>query len=361
MTVRTKDTLQHAVPYKQGQSRIDGIDQVIKLSSNELPFPPSPRAIEAFHAVAGELTRYPDGAQGALRAALAARHGIDAKNIFAGNGSEEAIGLILRTLLSSGDEMVVSANSFIMAGIYARSVGAEIVRAPEISHRVDVEALLAAVTARTRVVYFCSPNNPTGTYSTRVEVAHLLRNLPSDILVLLDGAYAEFVDADDYEDGFAHFSPAGRLALTRTFSKAYGLAALRIGWAAVPDSVADAVARLRTPFNVNSAALAAARAALADQEYLRSCVARVNAIRDRFTGDLQSLGLCVVPGKANFVLIDFSGTLQDPADLDQALQKAGILGRPAGGQAREFRISIGTEEEMARTFKVIRDWVQRAP
>ena len=243
MSIKPKETVLKLAPYQQGQSMIDGVDRVIKLSANELPFPPSPKAVAAFHAIEGDLGRYPDGSQSALRSALAKVNNLPEANIFAGNGSEEAIGLIIRTMLSAGDEIVISENSFMMAEIYARSVGAKSVTCAETDFSVDVKAVAAAVTDKTKLVYICTPNNPTGTYTTAADLKWLEAQLPKDVLFLIDAAYAEFVDRDDYDSGLSMFEPNGRVAVTRTFSKAYGLAAQRIGWAVAPDRVVNAVAR----------------------------------------------------------------------------------------------------------------------
>ncbi|MCY3876284.1 MAG: histidinol-phosphate transaminase [Rhodobacteraceae bacterium] len=357
MTPGVKPALAHVSPYRQGKATITRIGRVIKLSSNESPYPPSPTAVAAFHRTEPELGRYPDGSQAGIRQALATVHGIPARNIFAGNGSEEAIGLVIRSMMSTGDEMVTSRNSFIMADIHARSVGAEIVRCDETRHRVDVGEILSAVTDRTRIVYVCSPNNPTGTYTTACELRRLDAELPAGVLLIVDAAYGEFVDAGDYDTGQALFSPGGRIVVTRTFSKAYALASLRIGWALAPDGVIDSVNRLRTPFNTNQAALNAAVAAVQDQEYLERVVERVRRTREHFIASLRELGLSVVSSQANFVLLTFPGGGNQAEDLDAALQASGILGRPAAAGANEFRISIGTEEEMSLALAAIRDWV----
>ena len=358
MSIGTKSSLSNVKPYKQGISGIEGVDRPIKLSSNELPYPPSPEAIAAFHSTEPMLSRYPDGAQTDLRNVLAKLHNVPSANIFAGNGSEEAIGLIVRAVLSAGENVVISQNSFLMTEIYARSVGGEVIKCVERNYRVDVDAMLAAITARTRIVYVCSPNNPTGTYTTAEELKRLRAGLPDSVLLIIDAAYAEFVEAPDYDSGLSLFTPGGNVAVTGTFSKAYGLAALRIGYAIAPDGVVDAVSRLRTPFNANSAAMAAASAAAQDQAYLSQTVAKICATRDWFSGELRELGLNVVPSQANFVLIDFDDGGHKASALDQALQDAGILGRPASGMASEYRISIGTDEEMRRTLEVIRDWLE---
>ena len=358
MQPKTKDTLKNIAPYKQGQGSIAGKNRVIKLSANELPYPPSPAALEAFHNTEPSLGRYPDGSQAALRNAIALQFSVPTENIFAGNGSEEAIGLVIRAILSNDEQMVISENSFIMAEIYARSVGGDIVKCVEKAHRVDVDAMLAAVTDKTRIVYLCSPNNPTGTYNTIEEITRLEARLPEGVLLILDAAYAEFVTADDYDCGIRTlFDPDGRVVVTHTFSKAHGLAALRIGWAAAPTSVVQAVSRIRTPFNANSAALRAAEAAIFDQVHLGENVARINATRERFRAALTALGISVVQSQTNFILLTFDGDGDEAHDLDRALQDAGILGRPVTSDANEFRISIGSDEEIDLTLQVITAWV----
>ena len=355
--VSGNQTLADIVPYRQGRHGPAGAEKVIRLSANELPYPPSPSAVAAFHGTGQSLGRYPDGTQADLRRVLADVHGVPEKNIFAGNGSEEAIGLVIRAALTAGDAMVVNENSFVMAEIHARSVGAEIVKCVETDHRPDVDAMLAAVTERTRIVYICTPGNSSGTYATRDELRRLEAGLPENVLLLVDAAYAEFVDASDYGTGQSLFSAQGRVVMTRTFSKAYGLAALRIGWALAPDDVIDAVTRLRTPFNTNAAALNAAAAAALDQDYLKRTVARINATRNSFSASLRKIGLNVVPSQANFVLVTFPAGGNEAVMLDAALHAAGILGRPTEGDANEFRISIGTDEEMDLALEAIQDWV----
>jgi len=355
-----KESLKDIKPYKQGESSIAGKKRVIKLSSNELPYPPSAAAIEAFQNTELTLGRYPDGGQSELRAAIAAIHHVPAENVFAGNGSEEAIGLVIRAVLTAGEEIVISENSFIMAEIYARGVGGEIITCAERDYRVDVDAMITAVTNKTRIVYLCTPNNPTGTYSTIEEITRLAAALPEHVVLILDAAYAEFVDAQDYDCGLSSlFDPLGRVIVTHTFSKAYGLAAQRIGWAAVPNGVMDAVSRIRTPFNTNTAGLNAATAAIWDQSTLYKNVARIIKTRGRFTLALTDLGINVVPSQTNFVLLTFKEGGDEARHLDSVLQEAGILGRPVSGGTNEFRISIGTDDEISKTLEVITNWVRK--
>lgn len=357
MSIQTKSAIKDVAPYQQGQSEIEGVLDPIKLSANELPYPPSPDAVEALKNAPLTIGRYPDGSQRELREAIAAKYEIDAANIFAGNGSEEAIGLIVRAVLGIGDNIVVSENSFIMTEIYARSCGANVSKVPEQNYRIDVDAVLTTADKKTKIVYLCSPNNPTGTYLTKAEIKRLDVELPENVLLILDAAYSEFVTADDYDCGIKTlFDPNGRVAVTHTFSKAYGLAGQRIGWAAVPTNVADAVSRLRTPFNTNAPALAAATAAIGDQDYLKKTTDQIVETREWFRAQMKQLGIQTVPSQANFLLLVFPQGGTQARTLDAALQSNGIIARPVTGSRNELRFSIGTREEMELAKDVVAKW-----
>ena len=358
MSVGATPSLSGVKPYRQGKSAIAGRGRIVKLSSNELPYPPSPRAVSAFREAEHSLNRYPDGSQAALRRAIASVHGVPEKNVFAGNGSDEAIALLIRAVLAAGETMVTSENNFKMAEIYARSAGAKIVEIPEVRHRIDVGKVQAAAAGDARIVYICTPNNASGTYTTDRELRSLERGLRPGTLLIVDAAYAEFADAPDYASGLELFSPAGKVAVTRTFSKAYGLAAQRIGWALAPDSVIEAVSRIRSPFNTNDAALRAAEAAVGDQDYLRRTADRVRATRNDFADKLLGLGLDVLPSQANFVMLSFPRGGCEAESLDAWLQGNGILGRPVRGGANDFRITVGTDGEMEAAFEAIVEWVE---
>ncbi len=218
-------------PYVPGQSRIEGRKDPIRLSSNESSFGPSPAAVAAFHDAAAHLNRYPDASQSALRTAIAEVHGLDAARIICGNGSDELIQMVIRAYAAAGDEVLLSENGFVMCKIHAHAQGATVVKAPERDDRVNVDALLARVSSRTRVLCIANPNNPTGTYLNAAEVKRLHASLPSGVMLLLDGAYAEYATAADYEAGERLVEGNSNVVMTRTFSKIYGLPALRIGWA----------------------------------------------------------------------------------------------------------------------------------
>ncbi len=257
-------------PYVPGKSALQGGEPVIKLSSNETPFGPSPAAVEAYVAAAADLSRYPDGSARALREAIARLYGLDPARIVCGAGSDELLNLLAAAYLGPGDEAIYSEHGFLVYRIAIRAAGATPVVAPETALTADVDAIIARVTPATRMVFLANPNNPTGTYLGFDAVKRLRAALPDDVLLVLDAAYAEYVRANDYEAGIELVATTPNTVMTRTFSKIYGLASLRIGWAYCPDDIADALNRIRGPFNVSGPAIAAGVAALQD----RAAVAR---------------------------------------------------------------------------------------
>ena len=333
--------------YQQGASNVPGVCTPIKLSSNESSFGPCNAAIEAYHNAADELHRYPDGSQKELREAIATTYQLQASNIVCGNGSDELIQMVIRAYAGPGDEVLMSENCFLMCRIHALAQGADVVVAPETNHRVDVDALLERVSDKTRVLTLANPNNPTGTYISGDEMRRLHAGLPGNVILLLDGAYAEYVMSDDYDAGADMVLNHENVVMTRTFSKIYGLSALRIGWAYVPNSMMNVLQRIRTPFNANGPAMAAAAAAVRDVAFTER-VRRHNAtaleiIRTRLT----ALGLVVVPSVTNFYLILFpEGCGSNAIQADRHLRAAGIIPRPVGGSGdSELRITVGSEEE----------------
>jgi histidinol-phosphate aminotransferase len=357
---RPRDSILELRPYVQGKSTLPGVQRTIKLSSNESAFGPSPRAIDAYHEAAAQLHRYPDGGQRQLREAIAATHQLHPDNVICGNGSEEIIGLLIRAYAGAGDEIVLSQNHFMMCPIYGRTQDARIVTAPESNDRVDVDALLACVTPRTRLVIVANPNNPTGTYLPGTEIRRLHQGLPGQVLLILDGAYAEYVLESDYEDG-AHLVETGQnVVMTRSFSKIHGLAGLRIGWAYAPAHVIDVVQRIRTPFNANRAAMAAASAAVSDTEFVARVRAETAAAQQTIRERLERLGLRVVPSVTNFYLVDFDGAPGCSATEARAyLEARGIIPRPvrAGRGDNSLRVTVGTAEENVAALDVLSEYV----
>ncbi|MFN4088302.1 MAG: histidinol-phosphate transaminase [Alphaproteobacteria bacterium] len=345
--------------YVGGESSLAGHARVIKLSSNENPLGPSPRAVEAYRALADRLHEYPDGGAHALRRALAARYGIAADRIVCGSGSDELLGLLARGYAGPGDEVIYAEHGFLMYPIVARAVGATPVVVKETNLTADVDAMLEAVTPRTRIVFLANPNNPTGTYLPAEEVERLRSGLPPEALLVIDAAYAEYVTRNDYEPGVRLVEAHDNVVMTRTFSKIHGLAALRLGWAYCPPAVADVLNRVRGPFNVNAAALAAGVAAIEDVAHEDS--ARVH--NERWLAwtieEVRRLGLEATPSVGNFVLVHF----RPPRGAEAALaflNGRGIIPRRVAGYGLPdaLRITIGSEEDMRSVVAALSDFLR---
>ncbi len=348
-------------PYVPGQSRIEGNPAPIKLSSNESSFGPSPAAIAAFNAAAATLNRYPDGAQTALREAIAATHGLDAARIVCGNGSDELIQMVIRAYAGPGDEVLLSENGFLMCRIHALAQGAEVIVAPERDFRVDVDALIARLSPRTRVLCLANPNNPTGTYIPCSEVRRLHAALPPGLILLLDGAYAEYALEADFDAGASLVESHSNVVMTRTFSKIYGLPALRIGWAYCPASIIDALQRIRSPFNTSAPALAAAAAAVRDQPYIQRIREHNAAWLLRIAKHVTALGIEVLPSVANFYLLRFPEHGRKNAhDAAAFLIGNGIIPRPVATQdaGGELRITVGTPAENEAVLAVLERYMR---
>jgi histidinol-phosphate aminotransferase len=334
-------------PYIGGEGRVEGVTELIRLASNENVLGCSPKAREAYLALAGDLHRYPDGSAAALRAALGREYDMDPARIICGSGSEELISLLVRSYAGAGDEVLYSAHGFLMYPICAKAVGATGVAAPEKDMRTDVDAMLAAVTPKTKMVLVANPNNPTGSYLNAAEMKRLVSGIPSHVMILLDAAYAEFVQEADYEDGRALVDEFPNVVMLRTFSKIHGLAALRLGWGYCAPDVAGVVNRVRGAFNVNAPAQAAGVAALADKDFIKRTIDMTNAGRDGLTAELTKLGLKVYPSVTNFLLVHFGETAEQTR---LALRDKGIFIRQMGAYSLPecLRITIGTAEDNAK-------------
>ncbi len=347
-------------PYVGGESDAPGAARVIKLSSNESPLGPSPRAVEAIRRGAADSHRYPDGGATALREAIGRRFGLDPARIVCGCGSDELLTLLGRGFAGPGDEVLYSAHGFLMYAILARSVGATQVAVPERDLRADVDALLDRVGPRTRIVFLANPNNPTGSFLTREEVARLHAGLPENVLLVLDAAYAEYVARNDYSPGVELVEASGNVVMTRTFSKIFGLAALRVGWAYCPPAIADVLNRLRNPFNVTAPAQAAAVAALEDVAHLDAARTHNDVWLPWLAEKLAGLGLAVHPSIGNFLLVRLPAEEgRDAAAADAFLKSRGILVRrmEAYGLGDCLRITIGLEDEMQATASAFADFL----
>jgi histidinol-phosphate aminotransferase len=350
------------IPYVGGEAKAPGIKRPIRLASNESALGPSPKALAAYRALAADIHRYPDGNAQELRETLGRHHRLDPARIICGAGSDELITLLLRCYAGPGDEVLYSRHGFLMYPINALAVGATPVATPERELTTDVDALLARVTERTRIVFIANPNNPTGTYLSARELARLRAGLPASVLLAIDAAYAEFVNRNDYEPGIALVDGADNVVMLRTFSKIYALAGLRLGWAYCPPAIADVLNRVRSPFNVSAAAQATGIAAVEDVESLK----RARAHNDRwlpwFSERLSALGLELTPSVANFVLARLPGDPARNADAAFAfLQSRGILTRKMGayGLPQHLRITIGTGPEMETVAAALDEFMAR--
>ena len=334
-------------PYVGGLHSVEGVDEVIVLASNETPLGPSPRAVEAYNAEAADLHRYPDGHATLLRQKIAERHGVDADRVVCGAGSDELLQLLVRAYAGPGDEVLYSRHGFSIYPIFTRGVGATPVPAPEKVLTADVDALLDRVTDKTRVLFLANPNNPTGSYIPADELQRLRNELRDDILLVVDSAYAEYVNRNDYTAGIEMVEAHDNVVMTRTFSKIYGLAALRLGWAYCPDAIADVLHRLRGPFNVNAAAQAAGVAALDDTEHTDRARAHNDIWLPWTTTTLGALGVTVHPSVGNFVLVQFPDDDAATAAYEFLLSR-GIITRKMDSYELPdcLRITIGLESEM---------------
>ena len=350
-----KPSVMQISPYVGGEHKAPGASRLIRLSSNEGPFGPSPKAVDAYNAVGDALHRYPDGGAHTLRDAIATSQNLPAEQIVCGAGSDELIALLLMAYAGPGDEVLHTEHGFLMYAISAKSIGATPVVVPETNRTADVDALLAAVTPNTKLVFIANPNNPTGTYLPFSEIERLQAGLPPEVLLVLDGAYAEYMTAEDYDNGVKLVARTANTVMIRTFSKIHGLGGLRLGWAYAPPAIADVLNRVRGPFNTSSAAQAAGAAAIQDHDFIEKSVAHNTECRAWFTDGLRDLGLQVDDSFGNFVLADFGE--HDPEPLRLALKADGILIRQMGGYGLPhcLRISIGTEDEMRATLSAIAD------
>ena len=347
--------------YVGGKSKVSGAKQVIKLSSNESPFGPCQKAVDAYIHAADSLRRYPDGASLDLREAIGAAHGLDPAQIICGLGSDEILKLACRAYAGPGDEVIYSRYGFMMYPIAARAVGATPVEAPDQDFVADVDAILDRVTDRTQIIFLANPNNPTGTYMPKEEVERLARNLPETVLLVLDAAYAEYVERADYEAGDKLVDAFPNIIMTRTFSKLYGLAALRLGWGYSTPGIISTLNRLRDPFNVTTSAQMAGAAALTDHRFVDQARAHNNRWLPLLTERLEDMGLKVVPSVTNFVLIRFPEKHGITAEgANNHLTANGVILRwlPGQGLGNCLRMTVGLGEENERALDLLKDFIE---
>ncbi|MEM9105828.1 MAG: histidinol-phosphate transaminase [Pseudomonadota bacterium] len=358
-----KDGVLDIAAYVPGKETAPGVERVYKLSANETPLGPSPHAVKALSQVTERLEIYPDGNANVLRNAIADAHGLNPANILCGNGSDELISLLCQAYLSPGDEGIVTAHGFLLYKILITGAGARAISVPETDRRADVDAILAAVTDKTRIVFIANPNNPTGTYLPVEEVRRLQAGLPGDVLLVLDAAYAEYVRRNDYEAGIELVSDNENVVMTRTFSKIYGLAGLRIGWLYGPSAIIDALNRIRGPFNINAAAIVAGAAAMGDRAHIEKAVEHNQHWLAKLAAGFEALGLEVTPSVGNFLLVHFS---EEPgktaAEADAFLTSRGYVLRrvTAYGFPNAMRMSVGSAEANEGVLAAMKEFQESA-
>lgn len=330
-----------------------GISNPIKLASNENPLGCSPKAIAAMNKELGEVARYPDGGGFKLRNALAAKHGIDASCITLGNGSNDVLDMIARVFLRSGKESLFSQHAFAVYPISSQAVGAELVIAPAKDFGHDLDAMAGMINDRTGVIWIANPNNPTGNWLGSDELRSFIQAVPPNVIVVVDEAYIEYVEQSDYPDTSTWLQDFPNLIVTRTFSKAYGLASLRVGYGLSHPDVADLLNRVRQPFNVNSMALAAATAALEDDDFIQRAIEVNRAGMSQLIAGFEQMGLEYIPSAGNFITVDVA---RPCAEVDRALLREGCIVRPVAnyGLPNHLRVTIGLADENRRFLTTLK-------
>jgi histidinol-phosphate aminotransferase len=350
-------SIEGLLPYEGGKpieelTRELGLVDVVKLASNENPLGPSPKAVQAARALIDRAHLYPDGSAYRLREKLAKVHGISMAEVIQGNGSNELLDLFVRTFATPEHHIVFAEPSFVVYRIAALAGGVPFTAVPLRDHTHDLTAMARAVTDRTRLVFVANPNNPTGTHVGRGEVESFLREVPKEVIVVMDEAYIEYADSPDFPDSMRLRHLRERLFVVRTFSKIYGLAGMRVGYAVGPAQLVDYVNRVRAPFNVTALAQAAAIAALDDQEHLEKSRSLNQIERAKLSESLSALGLKVAPSQANFVLVDLG---REARPVYEQLLRKGVIVRPFASLPTSLRVTVGTALENQRFLGALRE------
>ena len=350
--IRPQPGIMDIALYVGGSSAVAGVSNVIKLSSNENPFGPSDRAKDAFQRSVHQLHRYPNTDHASLREAIAETHGLDPARVICGVGSDEIIHFLCQAYAGPKDEVVFTEHGFLMYRISAMAAGATPVEVAERERTADVDAILRACNRRTKLVFIANPNNPTGTMISAAEVERLASGLPPQALLVLDGAYAEFVDG--YDGGLSLIESRSNVVMTRTFSKIYGLGGLRIGWGYGPKQIVDVLNRIRGPFNLSNTQLDVAEAAVRDQDYVAKCRSENARLRNWLAVALAELGLPSDTSMANFVLARFA-SVEEAESCDAHLKKQGLIVRRVAGYKLPhcLRITVGDESSCRRVAHAI--------
>jgi histidinol-phosphate aminotransferase len=362
MTPAPKPGILDITPYVGGRAAVPGVKEVIKLSSNETPLGPSAKTVEALAKASHDLHLYPEGSARILREAIAEVHGLDpARIVCSGDGSDAILTMLANAYLRPGDEVVFSEHDFIVYKIATLANSARPVEIPDPKLRFDVDAALARVTNKTRILFVANPNNPTGSYISHDEMRRLHAGLPAHALLVIDAAYSEYVRKNDYEAGIEMVSNYPNVVMTRTFSKVYGLAGIRIGWTYAPASVCDVLNRIRGPFNVSMMQQHTAAAAVCDRAHVERSVAHNEQWKAYLTDEIRELGLTVNESVANFVLIQFPKGKKNAQEADAFLSRKGLILRAVAnyGLPDALRLTVGTADANQRVVQALREFMER--
>lgn len=358
MLPRPRPSLSSILPYTQGKAKAGDNKPAIKLSSNESSLGPSPKVFDAIKQAYKGLHRYPDGSHASLKQALAEVHNLPVENIICGNGSDELIDMLIRAYAGEDDEVIHTEHGFLMYAIYAKACGARPVSVKEKNLTADIDNILAAVTPRTRLVFLANPNNPTGSYLPVSEVRRLRDNLRSDIILVLDAAYAEYPETRDYSAGNELVAEGGNTVVLRTFSKAYALPLLRLGWGYMPTAIIENLNKIRSPFNVNGLALAAGEVAARDQKHMAAVVAHNSACLAELPAQFEAIGVKAHKSVANFLLLQFPPE-RNAQDANKFLLDNGIILREVGnyGLPDCLRMTIGLGVENSAVIDTLKKFM----
>ncbi|MCP4229439.1 MAG: histidinol-phosphate transaminase [bacterium] len=357
--IKPREAIEDIMPYQPGKpigevQREFGLDEVLKLASNENELGPSPKALDAIREILTKIHRYPEGSGFYFVEGISEKYGFDFDQFILGNGANDLIELVVKTYVETDENVIYGFPSFIMYEIAVKMMGAEYRRIPLKNYAMDMETMLDAVDEKTKIVFIANPNNPTGTIVRHKELDEFVARIPDDVLVVLDEAYNDFVDDPDYPDSLQYVRDGKTVMVMRSLSKTYGLAGLRLGWAVADKEIIDAVHKIRQPFNANIIAQAAGVAALADEEHLLKSREMIIEGRDYLYEQLKRMGLDYVESQANFVLIDFK---TDITELNLKLLRRGIVVRPMAGwgYTHSARVTVGTMEQNRQFVKVLKE------
>ncbi len=349
MITKARARIENLPPYALADLKLPGCERVVQLAQNELGVPPNPNAVRAAAAALAEINRYSDNDHSRLREAIAGVYGLNPERLICGAGSMELMGLIANAYCESGVEVVVSQYGYKYFQVLCSIAGATLRIVPEPEMRIDIDAIVDAVNKNTRLVFVVNPGNPTGSSLPPGAVRELRERIPREVMLILDGAYAEFAEGPDFEPGFDLVEAGENLVVLRTFSKAYGLAGMRVGWCCAPADVIESIQKMRPPNSITTPSLAAAEAAIRDRAYREDVCAEIAVLRQEFSELARALGLIVLPSQTNFVLFGCpDGVPMPAAELDAKLRESGVILRPMGAYdlPNHLRITIGSREEM---------------